>query len=102
MEIDIEKAIHTDPYAFADEMYSDRIYAIDVDQYDSPKFVIGKFIDSQKNNNLSDKLLFKFVNGCSEEYKKNTDIRRIVIDYISGQTDKFFLNECKENLKIVI
>ena len=48
MEIDIEKAIHTDPYAFADEMYSDRIYAIDVDQYDSPKFVIGKFIDSQK------------------------------------------------------
>lgn len=48
ISIDIKEAMHTDPYAFADEMYSDRIYGIDVDQYDSPKFVVNKFIGSQK------------------------------------------------------
>ena len=47
----------------------------------------------------SDKLLFSFMNNKTEEYKKNTDIRRIVIDYISGQTDKFFLKECEQHLK---
>ena len=47
----------------------------------------------------SDRLLFNFVDNKSEEYKKNTDIRRIVIDYISGQTDKFFLKECEKHLE---
>lgn len=62
-------------------------------------------IDGRKkiviNDNMtySDKLLFNFVNGRTEEYKSKTDIRRIVIDYISGQTDKFFLKECGNNLK---
>ena len=47
----------------------------------------------------SEKLLFSFMNSKTEEYKEKNDIRRIVIDYISGQTDKFFLKECKKNLK---
>ena len=33
-----------------------------------------------------------------KEYKENTDIKRIVVDYIAGQTDKFFLKECASNL----
>ena len=52
-----------------------------------------------KNLTHSETLLYNFVNNRSSEYMKNTDIRRIVIDYISGQTDKFFLKECKSNLK---
>ena len=34
-----------------------------------------------------------FINSKTEEYKNSTDIRRMVIDYISGQTDKYFLKE---------
>lgn len=62
-------------------------------------------IDGRKNIEISedmsdsDKLLFRFINNKSEEYKENTDIKRMVIDYISGQTDKFFLKECENNIK---
>ncbi len=58
-----------------------------------------KYIEITEEMSYSDKLLYKFINSKSEEYKNKTDIRRIVIDYISGQTDKFFLNECEKNLK---
>lgn len=50
------------------------------------------------NMTYSETLLYNFVNNKSEEYKRDTDIRRIVIDYISGQTDKFFLKECQNNI----
>ncbi len=29
------------------------------------------------------------------EKPDNENIKRIVVDYIAGQTDKFFLNECE-------
>ena len=61
-----------------------------------------KEIEINNNMTYSDRLLFNFVNERTEEYKTKTDVRRIVIDYISGQTDKFFLNECKENLKLIV
>ena len=56
-------------------------------------------IEINDNMTYSQKMLFGFVNNKSEKYKNNTDIRRIVIDYISGQTDKFFLKECEKNLE---
>ena len=58
-----------------------------------------KYIDIDDNMTLSDKTLFEFINNKTDEYKEKTDIRRIIIDYISGQTDKFFLKECRNNLK---
>jgi len=58
-----------------------------------------KYIEIEEKMNTSDKILFNFLNTKTEEYKNKTDIRRIVIDYISGQTDKFFLKECENNLK---
>ena len=58
-----------------------------------------KYIDIDDNMTASDKVLFEFINNKTDEYKEKTDIRRIVIDYISGQTDKFFLKECRKNLK---
>ena len=66
-------------------------------------FYIDK-LDGRKNiaisddTSYSDKLLFNFVNNKTDEYKEKNDIRRIVIDYISGQTDKFFLKECETHL----
>lgn len=55
----------------------------------------------EKNNNLSSNLsesernLFDFIN----QKDNNTCIKRSVIDYIAGQTDQYFLNECKEHLR---
>ena len=45
----------------------------------------------------SERTLYHFVNKMKE--KTDTDIRRIIIDYIAGQTDKFFLNECAKYLQ---
>ena len=41
----------------------------------------------------SEKTLYHFVNKM--RYKTDEGIKRIIIDYIAGQTDKFFLNECE-------
>jgi len=41
----------------------------------------------------SERVLYHFVDKMMEN--TNDDIRRIIIDYIAGQTDKFFLNECE-------
>jgi dGTPase len=46
----------------------------------------------------SEKMLYDFVNSRTEEYIKKTDLKRIIIDYIAGETDKFFLRECLSNL----
>ena len=47
---------------------------------------------------LSNKVFLNFLNGKSYEYLRNTDKRRIVVDYIAGQTDKFFISECEQNV----
>lgn len=41
----------------------------------------------------SERTLYHFVNKMME--KPDENIKRIVVDYIAGQTDKFFLNECE-------
>ena len=58
-----------------------------------------KYIEIEESMSHSDKSLYDFVNERTEEYRNKTDIRRIVIDYMSGQTDKYFLKECENNLK---
>lgn len=57
-----------------------------------------KNIEITEDMTYSDRLLYNFVNNKSEEYKEKNDLRRIVMDYISGQTDKFFLKECENHL----
>lgn len=41
----------------------------------------------------SERTLYHFVNKMME--KPDANIKRVIIDYIAGQTDKFFLNECE-------
>lgn len=43
---------------------------------------------------ISDTVFFDFINSKSSEYLESTNVKRIVIDYMSGQTDNFFLKEC--------
>lgn len=53
-------------------------------------------IEIDENTEQSDKIFYDFLNNKTIEYLENTDKRRIVIDYIAGQTDKFFLSECEK------
>lgn len=58
-----------------------------------------RYIEIEENMSYSDKCFFSFINSKTEEYKQKTDIKREILDYISGQTDKFFIKECENNLK---
>lgn len=58
------------------------------------------YIEFSENIPTSEKRLYEFVNSRSEEYRKNTNVKRIVIDYMAGQTDQFFLRECASNLDL--
>lgn len=71
----------------------------DLFEYYLEKLDNRKKIEIDDNMSESDQLLFSFVNNKSDKYKETTDIKRIILDYISGQTDKFFLKECENNLK---
>lgn len=46
----------------------------------------------------SEQYLYDFLNKMS--LKKDFNLKRTIVDYIAGQTDKFFLNECKIHLGI--
>ena len=49
-----------------------------------------------EGKDVSERNLYEFINKM-EEYS-DFNLKRAVIDYIAGQTDKFFLNECKKYL----
>lgn len=68
------------------EAYMERINQVD----HTIKIKITENMDS------SEKIFAEFLNNKSYNYLRNTDKRRIVIDYIAGQTDKFFLSECEK------
>lgn len=55
-------------------------------------------IEISSNLPYSEKNLYEYINLKSDEYKSNTNVKRMIIDYIAGQTDKFFLRECASNL----
>ncbi len=55
-------------------------------------------IEISDNLPYSEKNLYEYINLRSAEYKNNTNVKRMIIDYIAGQTDKFFLRECASNL----
>ena len=57
--------------------------------------------ENEKNieTNYSYKILFDFMNEMKQEPEFN--IKRSIIDYIAGQTDKYFLNECEIHLGLL-
>ena len=70
-------------------------YAFDRYMNKLKDFNIIDKIKIKENMNFSDRNFYEFINQKTESYKKETNKKRIVIDYIAGQTDKFFLNENK-------
>ena len=63
----------------------------------------NKYLEYLDENNIEDNnSKRKIVDFCQErsiEYKKNTNKKRMIIDYIAGQTDSYFIRECEENFK---
>ena len=55
--------------------------------------------ENNQDNNLSKENLIKFINEKSDEYRQKTSTKRMIIDYMAGQTDSFFLRECEYNFK---
>ena len=55
--------------------------------------------DNNKESNDSKNRLYEFIDGRSKNYIKNTSKERMIIDYMAGQTDNYFLNECEYNFK---
>ena len=55
--------------------------------------------EENDDNNLSKKNIKEFVEQRSKEYLETTNKKRIVIDYLAGQTDHYFLRECEYNFK---
>ena len=47
--------------------------------------------ENNQDNNLSKENLIKFINEKSDEYRQKTSTKRMIIDYMAGQTDSFFL-----------
>ena len=47
-----------------------------------------------EENNVTSEIYVSYLNYMSEEYKKNTNAR-IIIDFIAGMTDDFFIKEYK-------
>lgn len=60
------------------------------------------YVQDIKNKNYltgtreTDRVLKEFIEKQEIEYIKETDIRRIALDYISGQTDNFFMKEFEQ------
>lgn len=49
------------------------------------------YLNDLKNKNKSSDIYTEFLNNMNDEYKNHTSNERIIIDYISGMTDDFFI-----------
>lgn len=63
--------------------------------YDCYLKKVEEFNNEKNKFSESERKLYDFVNGKDT----NTNIKRAVIDYMAGQTDQYFLNECTEHIR---
>ena len=54
--------------------------------------IYDKYLSDIKSNNR-ESVIFRFIKNQSDEYNKNTNDKRKVIDFIAGMTDEMFLRE---------
>ena len=63
----------------------------DIDTYEKMfRALFSKYLDDVKKNNRESEIFKVFLNDMNEKYLKNTPAR-IVIDFIAGMTDDYFL-----------
>lgn len=52
-----------------------------------------KYCEDLEKENIRSPLYHYFLNSINYDYRKNTDKKRIIIDFIAGMTDDFFNNQ---------
>jgi len=61
--------------------------------------VFEHYLNDLENKNTSSNIFKFFLNEMDEKYKNNNDNARIVVDYIAGMTDDFFIREFNTIIK---
>lgn len=69
----------------------DRLFEVYLEKLNKFDYLNKNFLI--KNTTYSEKILSEFINTKSKEYLEKNNVKRIVIDYISGFTDRFFERE---------
>ena len=54
--------------------------------------LFDKYLKDIKNNNEKSPIYYSYLNNMCEEYKDNT-LERIVIDYLAGMSDEYFIKQ---------
>jgi len=57
--------------------------------------LFNKYLDDLKKENKNSSIYKLFLNNMNNEYINDTSIERIVVDYIAGMTDDYFIKEYK-------
>ncbi len=63
-------------------------------------FLFDKYLVDLENGNGNTSISTYFLKQFPAEYKSNNDNYRIVLDYISGMTDKYFNDQFKDSLMV--
>lgn len=53
----------------------------------------NKYLNDIEENNISSDIYTKFLNWKNDIYRNNTSNKRIVIDFIAGMTDEYFMSK---------
>lgn len=61
--------------------------------------IYNKYLNDLNNHNTNSKIYTVFLDRRGKEYIEDTENKRIIIDFIAGMTDDFFLNEIKNTDK---
>lgn len=56
----------------------------------------NKYLNDIEENNISSDIYTKFLNWKNDVYRNNTSNKRIVIDFIAGMTDEYFMSKYQE------
>ncbi|MBQ7104880.1 MAG: HD domain-containing protein [Bacilli bacterium] len=56
----------------------------------------NKYLNDIEENNISSDIYTKFLNWKNDIYRNNTSNKRIVIDFIAGMTDEYFMSKYQE------
>ena len=62
--------------------------------------LFNKYLADLESNNRDSVIVSSYLNNMCLDYQEKNTNARIVIDYISGMTDEFFLKEYEKNNKL--
>lgn len=73
----------------------------DIENYEKMFRSLFDFYLNCLNKKINSDIYETFLNDMNDEYKQNNTNERIVIDYLAGMTDSYFLRKYKENIEDV-